>query len=263
MSTIADLPASASRQWDETTIGADANGLTATAVWLCDYADVPSFLQVAGGIPAPAGPNSAIRIVPMQFPDFNVSGNSKLYCSSAKAKGKGHNYKIGNAGSYSKARIVCEFKTFPFPIDGSQAFMTVQLDSAGRFLNAPASAFKFASGALPSQDVGLYVAGFTMRVTLHQLQGLNWGLYAGLAGSVNSTTFLGFGTGQVLYKGVSASATTTVGGQTSYSITHELEFSAVDFNMEIRPGSTGPFTLFYADGTTLRYPLADLSRLLS
>jgi hypothetical protein len=255
VSTIADLPSSAKRQFRETRIGADENGLTASAVWRVAYGDIPAFFKAAGGLPQTVG--GVLRVIPLQFPDFGSNVNCFAYRVDAKAIG--HNQQPAPNGNYTDALVTVYFKTYLYAFDGNQAFLTVDLEESGRYMNGPASSFQFGGGGLPTQDVGLFAAGFTQRITLYRLAGVNFPLYASLANTVNQAPFNNFPIGTVLYKGPGANATTTVAGQTSYQVTHVFEYSSVPWNYEVQPGSGGPALMTFKGGT-YRYPLADFGQ---
>jgi hypothetical protein len=248
MSTVYDLPESAERLYQETSISADAKGWKATATWSVPYAELADFLEVAGGVETEVyfpGLGSITRIVPLEFPDPVFRGKT-LYAESVTGSTHGLVAAADHPDgyTYNRLKLKVHFRTYEWDANGSSPFLTEQFDGASEYITIPGSAFKFPSdNRRINHEIGVHIPGLDFSLTLHKLPRLNVATWTALQGRVNSTVFLpsfyDLPAGTVLYLGPSASSQTDIGGVRSYQVTHRFRFRWIPHNQIMRPDGAG------------------------
>jgi hypothetical protein len=189
--------------------------------WDCAAADLTRFLDVCGGITEPVTHGLWLRLVPLRNQSYPIA-----LCVDASFK----MYRLDAAsGSLSRdrARVHLTFEAGRYPIDGANAFLTVDKATGRRFLpatGAAAAAGRFLEDPTKPESTQL------LRVTLHRLAAdieTTLGPYNGYA---NSDTWRGGSPGTWLFRGASLRPESIIGGFSTYEGQATFERSNVGWN---------------------------------
>jgi hypothetical protein len=162
---------------------------------------------------------------------------------------------------YDWAIAVVQFRTTAFDFDGSMPMMTWQEETAAEMVTRPGSAYTFPSDSLAlSQNVGTKVPIKDIVVTMHNVPQYDptTTIFDNLIGTVNDATLFGKPLGTIMYAGLSTSGQRTVGGVTTWQLSHKIRYRKVPHNEIMRPDGTG-FEAPEDDNGDPIYELADLS----
>ena len=259
MSYESQLPGSAKRLYKETRVRVEPNRVTARASWVCDYADLWTFLTVAAGTPETVN-GTVRRIVPLRFPDQP----NYLLANNIDLQETGYDTA---ANTYSKAKITIDFATVPFGLSGSSAFVTSETNYGGNMITLPGSAYQFSGGTKVNQDVGRFIPEWEWRLTYYQMTSIDGATIGSLLGKVNSATITGPNglsctAGTLRFDGGSHRVQVSTGFVFSYELSLSFMYRPVSWNQLMKPDGTG-FADVTDGSSNPIYATADLTPLLN
>lgn len=261
MSYVTDLPASAKITYaPKATFSGDESGWRAEMGWVCDYADRDAFLSIVAGTQENVG-NNITRIVPLRHPHYT---NMLAYTVKAEDFGHDPNATVNKVNyPYTNTRITVGFKNWPFPIVGSQPFLTIRLRHGSEAITIPQAAYKFASTGqiLQGVDAAVIVPTTVYTITLYQCPNLNDTLITTIqANPVNSDICLGIAPGYLRFDGADTEIVQTVTGMNTYTKTLSFTYRAAPWNQVLNSAGVWEAPVTVSGGANM-YGTSALSQL--
>jgi hypothetical protein len=243
---------------------------TAIRTMLCAWEDRIAIINQIRGGGTQVG--SVYYYIPAQvYPDAPFLPFDSIHVEGLPGE-NGLNVGPNGLVGYKYARLRITYKSLDY-FDGVTTG-TMSLDFATQVVGLPRSSptYQFPDGTplAPQDSPPIRVGIVTIVQTRKNLAELPTSLVQGLAGSVNSSTFLGGSAGTVLFDGAHADRRLTTTGAENWDMTYKFLYLPTGWNNILQPSSknssstaVGTFQQVtrISDGSTL-YALADLSPLL-
>jgi hypothetical protein len=249
MAYITDLPDVAKRlvaQGHKPSVRYFDKGMEANDSWYVPFEYMTTFLRTVGGTVENIG-GILNRVVPLRFAEYT-------WCIAydCNVEYVGWNATTNNFKGI-QARI--SYRTPPYPVDGTDAFMTLGTQSQTYAIPAPAGILSGSGGSV-SNDRNLDCGGMTFRLDFHKLASFDPSTYVSVGTVVNLNIWRSFAPGTVKFEGVGANRTTTFNGMTSWEVSYPFQVRYIPWNYEFMDnGSLGAVSY---NGTP-RYASADFS----
>lgn len=262
MSTIANLPGRWTILYDPpATLNADGTGYTATVAFETDWSNLAAFVGVVGGLKTSipiGGGNSITRLVPLQHPMYSGLWANAVAC---EAFGTPSATLTDLAHLYNHVKVVVTFVSVPYGISGSQAYMQVRMKGSGVYTTIQGRKLVFPGGEVLGQDAGEFVGQQTYSITMYQCPQLNDSILNPLVNNVNSTTFLGYSAGYVLFNSWDGDFSIGIGGLQNYTITCNVTWQSHPWNQFYQ--SNGVLDTPVDPASNPVFPSADLNQILA
>ncbi len=138
-----------------------------------------------------------------------------------------------------------------------------QLNSSVEWVTVPGRATKFvSSGNSTGQDFGFRIAIVDLVITLHRVPYLPSAQVLASAGSINTTTYLGVGPGQLLFNGSQTHRTHTTNGTSSTDVTYLFAARQYPWDWALNPKTGQWEQVVAAIGSSPLIPAIDLSQII-
>ena len=249
MGYVTDLPSQAKRlvsNGKKPNVRYYDKGMEASDNWYVPFAYMTTFLRIVGGSVENIG-GLINRVVPLRFAEYT-------WCIAYDCNVEYVGWdSASNNFAGIQARI--SYRTPPYPVDGSDSFMTLNTQAQTIAMQAPAGLLS-GSGGRVSSDTQFQAGGMTYNWTFHKLASFDPSSYAAIGTVVNSNTWRGFAPGTVKFEGVGATRTTSFNGVVSWEVNFPFQVRFVPWNYEFMDdGSLGAVTY---NGTS-RYASVDFA----
>ena len=249
MGYINELPAEAKRlvsQGRKPSVRYYDKGMEASDNWYVPFAYMTNFLRTVGGTVENIG-GILNRVVPLRFNEYTWC---IAYDCSVEYVGWD-----ASTNTFKGIMAKISYRTPPYPVDGTDAFMTLGTQAQAVGMATPAGMLSGSGGRVGS-DTQFQAGGMTYRWDFHKLASFDPSAYAAIGTVVNSNVWRGFAAGTVKFEGVGANRTTSFNGVTSWEVSFPFQVRFVPWNYEFMDdGSLGAVTY---NGTS-RYPAVDFA----
>ena len=232
MGYITDLPPEAVRligQGKKPTVRYYDKGMEATDQWYVPFGLLTPFRRAVGGVVESIG-GLMNRVVPLRFAEFPS-------CIAYDCQTDYVGWDAA-AGTFKGVMARIAYRTPPYPVDGTDAFMTIGTQAQNFPINAPAGLLSGAGGRV-SSDGGGTVGGMTFRIELHKLASFDPASYSAIGTVVNQNAWRGFAPGTVKFEGPSGTRTVSFNGVATWEASLPFQVRFV------------PWNYFWTDGGTL------------
>lgn len=207
----------------------DNTGFTSTVTFETDFSNLADFVTYMGGVSQAitAGANTFNRILPMQHPLY-----SSLYLTKVDCEAFGDASETSEAliDLWARAKVRAEYKTPPYNVTGSDAYMQWQVDQGSVYTTAPGRKFAFSDGEPIDQDAGGFATLNQYSLTLHQCPNLNDTAIDLLTNTFNNDVYRGRPAGSLLFGGCKSNFDTSIGGVTRYTRVLMFTYRAYHWN---------------------------------
>jgi hypothetical protein len=249
MGYITDLPTQAKRlvgQGRKPSVRYNDKGMEASDNWYAPFAYLTPFLRTVGGTVESIG-GILNRVVPLRFAEYP---SCIAYDCNVEYVGWDK-----TANNFSGIMAKISYRTPPYPVDGTDSFMTLNTQAQAVGMPTPAGMLSGSGGRVGS-DTQFQAGGMTYNWTFHKLASFDPSQYAGIGTVVNANVWRGFAAGCVKFEGVGASKSTSFNGVASWEVNFPFQVRFVPWNYEFTDSGTLDAVTYNG---TYRYPPVDFA----
>lgn len=210
----------------------DLRGVSKSEVYSIAFSDLLKFEEQIRGISKNVGTGSGSII--QNQPLRHWFDDSCFY--------SGHSWvgikPTGVASSpYELAHVTVNFSTPSYSFTGDNPYFSRRTRLSGTAITCPSAVYKFADNLAADQGVAQLIAQREILYTWHNLPFLNDAKATLYINKVNTTTFLGFDPGTVLFVGTENDQGTQFGEGTRYDVVYSFLWRQIEWNKFRRPDS--------------------------